>query len=288
MNIFNKLELMDLTESEETLVSYIKNHTENFIEDSASDIAKSCFISVSTIYRLCKKLDISGLSELKVLVSSSKDDYMKESDNLNYNYPVDKNATQYQITHQLQNVYDQTITSTMNLLDLEELRLSVSKLKKAKMIDVYTSSANIYFAENFKFQMQEIGIYINVPIEEYQQRLSASISDHTHCAIVISFGGRGINVEDIVKHLKKNRTPIILITSTDNDKIIPYATHVLYMSSYEDHYNKISSFATRLSILYILDCIYTCYFKLDYDQNIAHKLNYYEKMTDIKNKKKLE
>ncbi|MCD7894982.1 MAG: MurR/RpiR family transcriptional regulator [Erysipelotrichaceae bacterium] len=282
MNIFNKLNLMNLTESEETLVSYIKNHTEDFIEKSASEIASSCFVSVSTIYRLCKKLDISGLSELKVLVSSNKDNYMKESDNLNYNYPVDKNATQYQITHQLQTVYDQTITSTINLLDLEELRLSVSKLKKAKMIDVYTSAGNIYFAENFKFQMQEIGVYVNVPVDEYLQRLSVSISDHTHCAIVISFGGRGMLVKDLVMHLKKNKTPIILITSTDNDKIIPYATHILYMSSYEDHYNKISSFATRLSILYILDCLYTCYFKLDYDQNISNKLNYYEKMADMK------
>lgn len=280
MNIFNKLDqIIDLTDNEKVLVVYMKQHTDDFMKYNATQIAEKCYVSISTIYRLCHKLGITGLSDLKLQVSASIEDYLKESEDFDYNYPIKQNETQYQIAHKLKDVYKQTVTSTLNLLDLEQLRLSASLLKKAQMIDIYTSAGNIFFAENFKFQMQEIGVLVNVPIEDYQQNLSAVSSDKNHVAIVISFGGRGTSSEHIAHMLKKNKTPMILITSTLENPLEKYAQHILYMSSYEDHYNKISSFATRLSLLYLLDCLYTCYFRLDYQNNIDKKLYYYETMT---------
>lgn len=283
MNIFSKLEqVVDLTDNEKILVQYMRDYSDEFIQMSAEDISKKCYISISTIYRLCRKLDVSGLSELKVHISASIENHLKEEKHFNYNYPFKQNETQYQITHKLKDVYEQTLTSTINLLDLEQLRLIALKIKKAKYIDIYTSAGNVYFAENFKFQMQEIGKRVEVPLEEYQQRLAATISDQTHIALVISFGGRGSSIGAITKLLKQNKTPMVLICSTLDNPLKPYADYILYMSSYEDHYNKISSFATRLSLLYILDSIYTCYFKLDYDKNVENKLRYYETMSQYK------
>lgn len=129
--------------------------------------------------------------------------------------------------------------------------------------------------------MQEIGITINVPEEEYNQRLVAACSDETHLAIVISFGGRGLLVNKITKSLKENGTPILLISSTEDNPIKEYADYQLYLCSNENHYNKISSFSTRLSLLYILDILFACYFKTDYDNNLKKKLAYYKKISEI-------
>lgn len=281
MNIFSKLEhITDLTDNEKIFVTFIKEHTEQFITMSASDISNTCFISTSTMYRLCQKLDLTGLSQLKVLVSSSLNAYLQEQKELDYNYPIKEYQTQYQITEKLKEVYQQTVVTTQNLMDLEQLRYIASALKKAKHMDIYTSAGNIYFAENFKFQMQEIGVSINVPLEQYQQHLSASISDETHIAIIISFEGRGHQIANIAKILKKVKTPIILISSTSTNPITPYASYQLYLCPYENHYHKISSFATRMSVLYILDSIYTCYFELDYQKNIDYKINAYKRMNE--------
>lgn len=280
MNIFNKLDqIVDLTDNERVVVNYIKQNTDDFMRYNASQIAEKCYVSISTIYRLCHKSNVAGLSDLKLQVSASIDDYLEEDDDLDYNYPIKQNETQYQIAHNLQNVYKQTMTSTLNLLDLEQLRLSANLLKKAQFIDVYATAGNIYFAENFRFQMQEIGVCVNVPAEGYQQNLAAVFSNDQHVAIVISFGGRGTLTKHISHLLKKNKTPFILITSTLENPLVKFAQHILYMSSHEDHYHKISSFSTRLSLLYLLDCLYSCYFRLDYQKNIEKKLRYYEIMT---------
>lgn len=280
MNIFSKLDnLTDLTANEQTLVDYMKNNPERFVNMSADEISAACFVSIPTIYRLCKKLKLNGLSQLKMVVSNSIRDYMKEKNGIDYNYPFSQNETQYQITVKMKELYEQTLTTLNNLIDLEQLRLIALALKKAKYIDIYTSAGNIYFAENFKFQMSEIGVVVNVPVEQYQQSLAAAASNEEHVAIVVSFEGRGMLVEQVMTLLKKNKTPIVLISSTTNKTMIHSSDYNLYLNPNENHYNKISSFSTRLSLLYLLDCIYTCYFKLDYDKNVKYKTETYMKMT---------
>lgn len=280
MNIFSKLDnLTDLTANEQTLVDYMKNNPERFVNMSADEISAACFVSIPTIYRLCKKLKLNGLSQLKMVVSNSIRDYMKEKKGIDYNYPFSQNETQYQITVKMKELYEQTLTTLNNLIDLEQLRLIALALKKAKYIDIYTSAGNIYFAENFKFQMSEIGVVVNVPVEQYQQSLAAAASNEEHVAIVVSFEGRGMLVEQVMTLLKKNKTQIVLISSTTNKTMIQSSDYNLYLNPNENHYNKISSFSTRLSLLYLLDCIYTCYFKLDYDKNVKYKTETYMKMT---------
>ena len=285
MNIFIKLnKITNLTENEKILVKFMQENAEDFIKMSALEISEVCFISTSTIYRLCQKLDLTGLSELKVQVSTSINEYLREKSLLDYNYPVKQNETQNQIVLNLKELYEQTLISSINLIDLEQLRLISNILKKTKHIDLYTSAGNIYFGENFKFQMQEIGTFVNVPIEEYNQLLTASTSDESHVAIIVSFEGRGIIIEDIANILKNNKTSIILISSTNENPLSKYADYHLYLSSNENHFNKISSFSTRLSLLYILDCLYACYFKLDYDKNVTYKLDTYKKLSNKINK----
>ncbi|APF21298.1 MurR/RpiR family transcriptional regulator [Clostridium butyricum] len=277
MNIFFKIdELVDLTENEKILVEFIKSKRFEFAELEVEDICNQCFVSKSTIYRLCKKLNLIGLSQLKVAVSAGVKDYVQEQ--VDYDFPIKSNQTQTEVLDSLKTIYRSTINSTYNLMDLQELNYIALQLKKANVIDIYTSAGNIFFAESFKFQMAEIGVNINVPEEEYLQHLTASTSDKSHVAIVISFGGRGRCTSSIIGLLKEKKTPIILVTSTDDNPLKKYAKHILYMSSFENHFNKISSFSTRLSLLYILDVIYGCYFKLDYDKNIKYKTDTYKRM----------
>lgn len=281
MNIFNKLnKITNLTENEKTLVKYIENNSEDFIKMSAVEISEVTFVSTSTIYRLFQKLNLAGLSELKLQVSMSISEYLKEDTSIDYNYPFKENETQNQITIKIKELYEQTLISTLNLIDTKQLKLISNVLNKSHHIDFYTSAGNIYFAQNFKFQMQEIGTFVNVPIEEYHQLLTASTSDESHVAIIVSFEGRGFLIEKLARTLKTNKTPIILISSTNKNSLTKYANYHLYLSSNENHYNKISSFSTRLSLLYILDCIYTSYFKFNYNKNITYKLDAYKKLSD--------
>lgn len=282
MNLFiNLKENKELSKNERILEDYILKHPEDVLKMSSKDLGKECFVSTATVYRLCDKLGLSGFSDLKIKITSSLDDYRKSNEDFNFDFPVNQFQTHYEIIQKIKEDYEQTLNLTANLFSLDQLRLIASaKMEKAQIIDVYTSAGNINFALNFQFQMQEIGIQVNVPVDEYQQRLIAASSNENHLAIIITFGGRGILSDILPRILHKVKTPIVLISSYDYTFKDFDPDYQLYISSYENHYKKISSFSTRLSILYILDVLYTCYFKLDYQENIEKKLAYYNNIVE--------
>lgn len=281
MNLFiNLKENKDLSKNERVLADYILKHPEDVLKMSSKYLGKVCFVSTATVYRLCDKLGLSGFSDLKIKITSSLDDYRKSNENFNFDFPVNQFQTHYEIIQKIKEDYEQTLNLTANLFSLDQLRLIASAMEKAQIIDVYTSAGNINFALNFQFQMQEIGIQVNVPIDEYQQRLTAASSNENHLAIIITFGGRGILSDILPRILHKVKTPIVLISSYDYTFKDLDPDYQLYISPYENHYKKISSFSTRLSILYILDVLYTCYFKLDYQENIEKKLAYYNNIVE--------
>lgn len=281
MNLFiNLKENKDLSKNERVLADYILKHPEDVLKMSSKDLGKVCFVSTATVYRLCDKLGLSGFSDLKIKITSSLDDYRKSNEDFNFDFPVNQFQTHYEIIQKIKEDYEQTLNLTANLFSLDQLRLIASAMEKSQIIDVYTSAGNINFALNFQFQMQEIGIQVNVPIDEYQQRLTAASSNENHLAIIITFGGRGILSDILARILHKVKTPIVLISSYDYTFKDLDPDYQLYISPYENHYKKISSFSTRLSILYILDVLYTCYFKLDYQENIKKKLAYYNNIVE--------
>lgn len=281
MNLFiNLKENKDLSKNERILADYILKHPEDVLKMSSKNFGKECFVSTATVYRLCDKLGLSGFSDLKIKITSSLDDYRKSNEDFNFDFPVNQFQTHYEIIQKIKEDYEQTLNLTANLFSLDQLRLIASAMEKAQIIDVYTSAGNINFALNFQFQMQEIGIQVNVPVDEYQQRLIAASSNENHLAIIITFGGRGILSDILPRILHKVKTPIVLISSYDYTFKDFDPDYQLYISSYENHYKKISSFSTRLSILYILDVLYTCYFKLDYQENIEKKLAYYNNIVE--------
>lgn len=221
---------------------------------NAKELSMKCAVSQATVYRLCDKLGISGFSELKIKISAYMDDYLKNNQEFDFDFPIKQFQTHYEIIGKIKEDYQKTINITADMFNLDELRLVITEMKKAKQVDIYTSAGNIYFALNFKFQMQEIGVNVNVPIDEYQQRLLAASGDNNHFAIIISFQGRGILSNILPKILKEKQTKMLLISAYGyNFKNFDPDYH-LFINNYENHYKKISSFSTRLSVLFIFRC----------------------------------
>lgn len=276
MNIYVQLRDKEhFSENEKRIADYICDHPAAVLSMSVNQLKEKTYVSGAAIYRLCDKLGVSGFSDLKIRLSADLDDYLHGRE-FNYDFPVAKDQTYYEIMSGLKENYARTVDSTIDHLRADQLRLAVSAMKRARQIDFYTSAGNIWFAKNFAFQMQEIGVTVHVPIDEYEQRLSAASSDLSHLAILLTFEGRGLLPHILSDLLKENGVPTLLICSPNQTAI--RGDYTLHISPHENHYKKISSFSTRLSVLYILDVLYTCYFEKDFDANFHRKMNDYAKM----------
>ncbi|MBR1634453.1 MAG: MurR/RpiR family transcriptional regulator [Lachnospiraceae bacterium] len=278
MNIFVQLKRQDnFSESERRIAEYICAHPDAILSMNVNELKEKTYVSGATVYRLCDKLQIGGFSELKIRLSADLDEHLRQRE-FDFDFPVSRDHSYYEIMNALRENYSRTVESTIDHMKTNQIRLAVSAMKRAKQIDFYTSAGNIWFAKNFAFQMQEIGVTVNVPIDEYEQRVCAAASDMSHMAIQLTFEGRGLIAKAVSDMLHRNETPVLLICSPNQTSI--KGNYTLYISPKENHYKKISSFSTRLSVLYILDVLYTCYFESSYDENLDRKMKYYHKMRE--------
>lgn len=276
MNILTKLsKLTKLTDNEQVLANYIIQYPDKVMMMNAKDLANQTFVSQTTVYRLCNKLELSSFSDLKVLIATQKRDFDKEVIETDYNYPFYSHQTHHQIINNMEKLYQQTLIATKNLLDLETLRLIVQEMYNAKSIAIFPSVGNIYAAKNFQQNMMEIGKPIEISTTNYDQHWSVCCKKETDLVIVISYLGKTPNLINIVKELKKRKCKIIFISAIYEDKLSPLADYRLYMCSYEDFQEKIGSFSSRVSLQYILDCLYSCYFERYFDDYLQFKIDHY-------------
>ena len=279
MNLFDTLQRNTYTSSEKILRDAIIKDPYYVASMSIESIMQEYHISRATIYRFLKKNGISRFAEMKGMILADVEEWNASNASFDFNYPVLDGISAQKIAENLQKDYTQTILSTKNLFDYHALRKAAEWIETSKQTDIYTSAGNICFADNFRFQLKEIGVHVNVPHELYEQMLCSAESDATHFAIVISFGGRNWQMKKICQILHENHTKLLLICSEQAEKLFSYADLRLYFSNYEDHADKISSFSTRISLLYILDALYTCFFERNYQENRKKKKQYYAKMS---------
>lgn len=276
MNIFTKIkQTNNFTDGEKTFAEYILNNPHDVLESDIQQLVKNSFVSSSTIYRVIEKLGLSGLNQLKVQISLQLKNSKPENHEVDYNYPFHKLNTHHQIMSKMLTLYDQTLKSTFNLIDLDVFLKVIQVLYNAKNIIIFPSIGNYFMAESFQQNMLEIGVRVEVIKERFYQQWSAQSCQKDDVVLIISYAGRTPHLENLVKILNQKNITIILISSTIEIPIAQYVNYHLYFSSYEDSEEKIASFSSRISLQYLLDCIYACYFNRDYEKNLDYRIKHY-------------
>lgn len=271
MTIENMIKCCDnLTPTENQLAQYILQNKEQIEKLSIQTLSEKTFVSKSGIHRFCKKIGVDGFNELKVKLAQDIIEESEDDNHIDANFPFASNDSQGMIAQKLLKLYEASIKDTYNSIDLLELNKAVVLLHNAETIDIYTHAHNINVAENFQDKMRAIGKMVNCPKSFYEQRCMATASKKKHAAIIISYSGKATFLPSIVETLHKKGTEIIWIGRVGTSVIPNYIKHHLFISDRENLRNRISQFSSHIAMQYILDIIFSCIFKMDYEDNIKY------------------
>lgn len=258
----------NLTPIENKLAQYILENKEEIQTLTIENISNKLFISKAAVYRFCKKIGLNGFNELKVSLAK---DIMKEcKSDIDVNFPFEENDTQGVIAKKLLELYETSITDTYNSIDIEVLNKVVILLNNAEVIDIYTHAHNLNVAENFQDKMIGIGRLVNCPNSFYEQRCIALASNKKHVAIILSYSGKASYLPSIVKILNNRKVDIIYIGRVGNKFYTQYIKYNLYISDKENLKNRISQFSSHIAMQYILDVVFSCIFKKNYQKNLEY------------------
>lgn len=272
MSVLKKLEIGNhFSASEKVIAQYILNNTEEVLNLSTVKLAQKTYTSPATIVRLCQKLNYKGYNDFKMDLATNLQYVLSHRENINANFPFDKNINISHISNTIVKLYKESIDETMHILDQEQLRKSILLLDKADVIDIYGVSGPLRMASDFQYKMFRIGKRVNIAPMVNEQLFQAALSNQKHCAILVSYSEETEEVINAAKILKIQKTPMIGITSLGENQLSQYCQYILNLDSREQIYNKISTLGSTISIHLVFDILYTGIFSRHYEESFETK-----------------
>lgn len=273
MGLLKKIELANNFSSVERILGkYVLENGEKVLNMSTKELAKATFTSPARIVRFCRKIEYEGYNDFKIALAAQLQYSRLSNDDINANYPFKGTDSVYTVASNIANLSKESIDITMKNLDLEELRLVVLMITKAKVIDIYGVSGPLRIASDFQYKMFRIGKDVRISQMINEQLFQAAQSTSEHLAILISYSGETEEVIEAAKILYRRKIPAIAITSFGENRLVKYTQRVLYLNSSEFIYSKIATFSSTLSLHLLLDIIYGCVFSKNYEDNLNYKI----------------
>lgn len=269
MTIIKELtEKVGYTEGESILADYLLQNAEHVLNYSIRELSQQAYISTSTIFRLCKKLGLSGYKEFVIKLSRDLASHYNNFAGIDANFPFSRVDSDLLVAKKIATLSNETITQTHLLLTETMLNRAVELIVKAESILGIGVSHSFNRAVDFQTKMLRIDYYVKLmPLQADQFHLAnhGTVKD---VAIIISYGGTTAEVLSDAKLLKQKQCKLIVVTSNVEGELARMADVVLPLPKNEDADLNISTFSSQIATEFVLNVLYSCVYKRNYLENI--------------------
>lgn len=277
MLIQEKLKITPFSNSEQVIVDFIRAEKFNIAPLSTTQIAKLTFSSKSTLVKLAKRLNFNGWTDFKQAYLDELHYLEKSKDLTDANFPFDKTDHPLTIAHKIAKVKQEAIEDTLSPLTNEAIQEAADLINQSDLVHVIAVTNNLLLANEFQYNMSRIRKRVQVHSLQGTGMLAATMSTRKECVLVISYSGETGSLHPMISHFYQNGVPIILISNFSESSFSKLAKVHLKMSTRENLYSKIATFANDASITYILDLLYGLVFNKNYDEYLAYRTSHSER-----------
>lgn len=269
------------TNTEQTLAQYILEHRHAVIKMNIRELAAASFTSTATVTRFCKKIGIGSFVDLKLKLWGDLQEKDSGEPVPSVDIPYHENDSMEQIARKIERISVESIRNTRKALDFALLDDIVEALHRAPVIHCFGEGDSLLSVYDFKSKMMRINKRIELETDFAAQSHQAMNADHTHCAIIISHSGRKRNPIAIARLLELHQVPLIVITLDPRSPLAGMATWRIFTGAAEKErlMDKLTTYSSQVAVHYILDCLFSFIYALNYRENREYTL-YNEKMIE--------
>ena len=268
--------------SRKAIGSFILKEKGHLHEYTVQEISDFTYTSKAALTRFAKDLGFSGWREfIKKFVEEQRYEDAHYT-NVDPNYPFQKDSSKKDILNVICSLQVESLLDTADLLEENrEFDRIVELIEKSHRIAIFGLNPNLSLAEIFKRKMLTIGKVVETPMLGDSGLLASTLTKED-CAIVVSYSGNNMKhtTMKVLPDLIEKDVPIVALTSDGDNLLRKKAKYTLTISSRERLYDKISTFSTETSILFIFNILFSCYFQKEYEENLRRKIQKGEKLEE--------
>ncbi|MEG1524661.1 MAG: MurR/RpiR family transcriptional regulator [Clostridia bacterium] len=269
LNTFIKLNYKGFSKAEAKVADYVLAHPCEILYMAITDLSDACGVGDTTVFRFCKAIGLNGYQEFKVLLAQALSNIGSKT-KIVYSGEVQAADTMEGTCQSTLNDALYALNSTFELINYEMLEKAVSMIEKAARIHFFGNGASGNAAMDAKNKFIRIIPNVECVLDSHIQAISAAMMRSEDLAIIYSYGGSNKDALDIMRIVKENNVPIIVITRFAKSPSTKYADIVLLCGSNEGPLQG-GSTSARISQIFWTDLLYNAYFRRNYEQSSYNK-----------------
>lgn len=269
-----------LTKAERKVADFILQSPQEVMYMSITDLAERCGVGDTTVFRFCKTLKISGYQDFKMMLAQSLSNN-KAPSAITLSDEIDITDATDEVCRKLLNTNIAALNQTFEMINMDDIHSAIEMIEKAKMIYFFGAGSSSVTALEAFYKFARVLPNVIATQDIHMQAMSSSLLGEQDLVIAFSYSGSTKDIIDNLKRAKQNHANTICITKFAESPLTAYADIVLLCGSNEGPFQG-GSLSTKVTQMYLLDILYTEYFKKNYllcdknkkrtTQSIANKL----------------
>lgn len=267
----------DLRRSEKQAADYILSHMEEAADLPLDRLAYSAKVSQPTVLRMLKALGFNGYKDFRyqLVAELARETDREKPDQIMYGYTLSRQDTLEEIPIKMAATTQRMMEETLKNFSGKSYQKAVQKLKKARLIDIYSVENSEVTAMDLLTKLLYLGLPCRHFSDYYFQRISAGSLTSEDVAVGISYSGESKDTVDVIRTARKAGACTIVITNFRDSTIAKYADILICTSQEQFFYG--DAIFSRTTQLLIVDMIYMGIIASDYERYVE-QLNRCEKV----------
>lgn len=251
------------TKAEKKVADYILQNPKKVLFMSITDLAEACEVGDTSVFRFCKTMELKGYQEFKMMLSLSLRSDAENRRELDGDISLDDSFAD--LAKKVLNTNQKALTETYSLLDERTFSKAIDYLHESKRIYFFGVGASLLTALKAMNKFLRIEPKVYCIQDSHTQAVAASVLGPEDVAVVFSYSGATKDTIHVADLAKKAGAKVICLTRFVKSPLTSYADITLLCGANEGPLQG-GSTSAEISQLFLVDLIYTEYYRRYYDR----------------------
>lgn len=266
------------TDTEEALADYILAHTDEVAEMNIGVLSASAHTSNAAVVRLCRKLGLDGYRDFRITLARELERARAHVLDVNPDKPFIEGTNTRDILSSIAALSRQAIDASYEMVNAAEIRKAARLMKGARRIVLYAIGDTAITVEGFSNLLLKLGVICTKGVQHEDANVVTQTLDARDLAIVVSHSGGLVDFyPGPIRTLRERGCKMVLITAKrELESQLAGTDCVIMIPEGETRSGRVATFFSQECIRYVLNCIYSEVFALNWQENLE-KIDHYSK-----------
>lgn len=255
-------EYNQFTKAEKRVADYILGNPGKVLFMSITELAETCGVGDTSVFRFCKTMSCKGYQEFKMLLSLSINGGKQGLGQMEGH--IDRDDSLAQVAQKVLSSNIDALKETYSLLRKDVLEKVLECFHRAERICFYGVGTSMTTAMKAADKFLKIEPKVYCVADSHMQAMMAATMSKGETAVVFSYSGATKDTIHVAELAKQAGADIVCITRFNKSPLTAYGDMVLLCGANESPLQAGSSSA-EISQLFLIDLLYTEYYRRYYE-----------------------